>query len=176
MLNVVVTGASRGFGLAITRKLANSSYRVIAIARRESEGLASATREARESGGPGSIEFRSFDLSQIREISGLVRTVRNDYGSIYGLVNNAGIGTNGALANMREAQIEDLILLNTVSPITLTKYVVRTMMADGCGRIVNISSIVRLHRIYGAFGLQCDQSLAHWLYAITRPGGGAFWN
>jgi 3-oxoacyl-[acyl-carrier protein] reductase len=43
---------------------------------------------------------------------------------------------------MPDTQIESLILLNTVSPIMLTKYVVRTMMADGCGRIVNISSIV----------------------------------
>jgi 3-oxoacyl-[acyl-carrier protein] reductase len=142
MLNVMVTGASRGFGLAIARKLANSGYRVIAIARQEGQELVSAIREVRERGGPGAIEFRPFDLSQIHEIPGLVKTLRKDFGSIYGLVNNAGIGTNGALANMRDTQIESLILLNTVSPIMLTKYVVRTMMADGCGRIVNISSIV----------------------------------
>jgi 3-oxoacyl-[acyl-carrier protein] reductase len=142
MLNVMVTGASRGFGLAIARKLANSGYRVIAIARQEGQELGSAIREMRESGGPGAIEFRPFDLSQVHEIPGLVKTVRKDFGSIYGLVNNAGIGTNGALANMRDTEIESLILLNTVSPIMLTKYVVRTMMADGCGRIVNISSIV----------------------------------
>jgi 3-oxoacyl-[acyl-carrier protein] reductase len=142
MLNVMVTGASRGFGLAIARKLANSGYRVIAIARQEGQELGSAIREMREREGPGAIEFRPIDLSQVHEIPGLVKTLRKDFGSIYGLVNNAGIGTNGALANMRDTQIESLILLNTVSPIMLTKYVVRTMMADGCGRIVNISSIV----------------------------------
>jgi 3-oxoacyl-[acyl-carrier protein] reductase len=142
MLNVMVTGASRGFGLAIARKLATSGYRVIAIARQEGQELGSAIREMRERGGPGAIEFRPIDLSQLHEIPGLVKTLRKDFGSIYALVNNAGIGTNGALANMRDTQIESLILLNTVSPIMLTKYVVRTMMADGCGRIVNISSIV----------------------------------
>jgi 3-oxoacyl-[acyl-carrier protein] reductase len=142
MLNVMVTGASRGFGLAIARKLANSGYRVIAIARQEGQELGSAIREMREREGPGAIEFRPIDLSQVHEIPGLVKTLRKDFGSIYGLVNNAGIGTNGALANMPDTQIESLILLNTVSPIMLTKYVVRTMMADGCGRIVNISSIV----------------------------------
>jgi 3-oxoacyl-[acyl-carrier protein] reductase len=142
MLNVMVTGASRGFGLVIARKLANSGYRVIAIARQEGQELGSAIREMRERRGPGAIEFRPIDLSQVHEIPGLVKTLRKDFGSIYGLVNNAGIGTNGALANMRDTQIESLILLNTVSPIMLTKYVVRTMMADGCGRIVNISSIV----------------------------------
>jgi 3-oxoacyl-[acyl-carrier protein] reductase len=45
------------------------------------------------------------------------------------------------LANMRDAQIEELIRLNVLSPITLTKYIVRSMMADGGGRIVNIASI-----------------------------------
>ena len=53
-----------------------------------------------------------------------------------------GIGTSGVLANMRVADIERLVRLNTVSPIVLTKYVVRAMMVDGGGRIVNISSIV----------------------------------
>jgi 3-oxoacyl-[acyl-carrier protein] reductase len=46
------------------------------------------------------------------------------------------------LANTRDAQIEQLVRLNVVSPITFTKYVVRSMMADGGGRIVNIASIV----------------------------------
>jgi 3-oxoacyl-[acyl-carrier protein] reductase len=141
MLNVLVTGATRGFGLAITRKLTDSGYRVIALARQESQELASAIGQIKESG-QGAIEFRPFDLSHIGEIPALVKTLRNEFGSVYGLVNNAGIGTSGALANMRDDQIENLIRLNTVSPITLTKYVVRTMMADGCGRIVNISSIV----------------------------------
>ncbi len=63
-------------------------------------------------------------------------------GPIYGLVNNAGIGTEGLLATMANADIEALLRLNTLSPIVLTKYVVRGMMAEGRGRIVNISSIV----------------------------------
>ena len=51
---------------------------------------------------------------------------------------------------MRDEQIEQLVRLNTVSPVILTKYVVRFMMADGAGRIVNVASIV-LHRLHGAF-------------------------
>jgi 3-oxoacyl-[acyl-carrier protein] reductase len=57
-------------------------------------------------------------------------------------VNNAGIGTEGLLATMHQSDIEALIRLNVLSPIVLTKYVVRHMMADGAGRIVNISSII----------------------------------
>ena len=53
-----------------------------------------------------------------------------------------GSGTSGVLATMHVTQIERLVHLNTVSPIVLTKYVVRAMMVDGGGRIVNMSSIV----------------------------------
>ncbi len=71
----------------------------------------------------------------------MVKTLRKDFGPIYGLVNNAGISFDGALALMPNSQIEQLVRVNTLSPIVLTKYVVRSMMADGGGRIVNIASI-----------------------------------
>jgi 3-oxoacyl-[acyl-carrier protein] reductase len=68
--------------------------------------------------------------------------LRKDLGPIYGLVNNAAVGFDGALAIMHNLQIEQLVRLNTLSPIVLSKYVVRFMMADGGGRIVNIASII----------------------------------
>ena len=71
-----------------------------------------------------------------------MKELRDEFGAIYGLVNNAGIGTEGLLATMHNSEIEALIRLNVLSPIILTKYVVRHMMADGAGRIVNISSII----------------------------------
>jgi 3-oxoacyl-[acyl-carrier protein] reductase len=90
----------------------------------------------------GSLHFRPFDLANISDISNLVKWVRKEFGSIYGLVNNAALGTSGILATMHDAQIERLAHLNTVSPLILTKYVVRSMMADGGGRIVNVASVV----------------------------------
>src|SRR6202040_4358344 len=57
-------------------------------------------------------------------------------------LNNAALGTSGLLATMHDAQIERLARLNMVSPFILTKYVVRSMMVDGGGRIVNVASIV----------------------------------
>ncbi len=71
-----------------------------------------------------------------------MRELRRDFGPIYGLVNNAGLGTAGVLANMPDAAIDRLVRLNVLSPILLTKYAVRSMMAAGAGRIVSISSIV----------------------------------
>ena len=68
--------------------------------------------------------------------------MRGDFGGIYGLVNNAAIGTSGILATMANDKVGSMVQLNTVSPIILTKYMVRSMMTHGQGRIVNVSSIV----------------------------------
>jgi 3-oxoacyl-[acyl-carrier protein] reductase len=89
----------------------------------------------------GSFHFVSFDLAEIEDIPNLVKKLRKNYGEIYGLVNNAGISYEGALAVMHTSQIEELLRVNTLSPIVLTKYVVRSMMANGGGRIVNLASV-----------------------------------
>jgi 3-oxoacyl-[acyl-carrier protein] reductase len=136
--NVLVTGGSRGVGLAIACKLATLDYHVIVLARQSSEALAAAMDEAPA----GSLDFVACDLSRIEAIADRVRKLKADFGPVYALVNNAAAGTDGLLANMPVAQIEELVRLNTVSPIVLTKYVVRSMMASGTGRIVNIGSIV----------------------------------
>ena len=141
MPNVIVTGGSRGLGLATALKLAAAGHRVIAVARRDSTELRSAIAQLKPCSG-GSIVFHAFDLSDIDGIGGLVRTIRKEHGPIYGLVNNAALGTDGLLAIMHNSQIEQLVRVNTIAPIVLTKYVVRSMMADGGGRIVNVSSII----------------------------------
>ena len=140
MRNVLITGGSRGIGLTIARRLAAAGYQAIAVARRESEELRVAKAELSKS--EGRLQFRACDLSAIGAIPAFVKTVRDEFGAIYGLVNNAGIGTEGLLATMHNSQIEALVRLNVLSPVILTKYVVRHMMADGEGRIVNISSII----------------------------------
>jgi 3-oxoacyl-[acyl-carrier protein] reductase len=140
MQNVIVTGGSRGLGLAMARALAAADYRVIALARGSTEELTAASRAAADSGGV--IEFRACDLSDLGRIAPMVKALRAEFGPIYGLVNNAGLGTSGILSNMRDQDIQRLIQLNTVSPILLSKYVVRSMMAQREGRIINIASIV----------------------------------
>jgi 3-oxoacyl-[acyl-carrier protein] reductase len=121
--------------------LAAAGYNVIAVARRESGELNEAIREAAKQG-TGGLHFKACDLSEIDAIPSFVKSLRDEFGAIYGLVNNAGIGTEGLLATMHNTEIEALLRLNVLSPIVLTKYVVRQMMADGAGRIVNMSSII----------------------------------
>ena len=142
MRSVIISGASRGVGLAIARRLAAGGYRAVAIARGDSEPLAAARAEFAEREGAGEIVFRPFDLSNIEAIGAFVRGLRAEFGAPYGLINNAALGTDGLLANMHLSQIEALVRLNTLSPIVLTKFVSRAMMAGGGGRIVNISSVI----------------------------------
>jgi 3-oxoacyl-[acyl-carrier protein] reductase len=141
MRNAIVTGGTRGLGLGIARKLIESGFRAIVIARKENDKFAAA-KLAIEQAHPGSLHFVAFDLAQIEAIPDLVKKLRKDLGPIYGLVNNAGMSTDGVLAMTSTHRIEQVVRLNTTSPMVLTKYVVRFMMADGGGRIVNISSIV----------------------------------
>ncbi len=138
MRSVIVTGGSRGLGLGIARRLADAGYSVIAIARKESGELQAAIQQAPS----GSIHFVPFDLAEIERIADLVKQLRKEFGPSYALVNNAGISFDGALALMPNPQIEQVVRVNTISPIVLTKYVVRSMMADGGGRVVNIASII----------------------------------
>jgi 3-oxoacyl-[acyl-carrier protein] reductase len=127
-----------GLGIACTLRAAG--YQVIAVARNQSDALIAAVRDGSDA--PGTLHFMPFDLADTSAIPNFVSGLRKDFGPIYGLVNNAGLGTSGVLAMMPDADIERLVKLNTVSPIVLTKYVVRSMMAQGEGRVINIASIV----------------------------------
>jgi 3-oxoacyl-[acyl-carrier protein] reductase len=141
MLSVLVTGGSRGIGLGIASKLLAAGYRVIAVSRKQTPQLQAAIREA-EVSSPGALNFVPFDLSKVEDLPSLVKDLRKEFGPIYGLVNNAGISFDGVLALMNDSRIEQLVRVNTLSPMILTKYVVRSMMADGGGRVVNIASII----------------------------------
>ena len=121
--------------------LADAGYRVIAVARKSSPELAASADHALHAG-RGSIEFRGCDLSNLEALAPLVRTLRADFGAVYGLVNNAGMGASGILSTMRDQEIQRVIQLNTVSPIMLSKHVLKSMMSQREGRIVNIASIV----------------------------------
>ena len=141
MRSVLVTGGSRGLGLAIARRLAGAGYGVIAVARKKSKELTAAIAES-AGAGQGALHFLPCDLGDIDAIPDFVRGLRKEFGPLFGLVNNAALGHDGVLATMHNSQIEELVRVNTLSPLVLSKYVVRAMMSEGAGRIVNVASIV----------------------------------
>jgi 3-oxoacyl-[acyl-carrier protein] reductase len=162
MRNVIVTGGSKGLGLGIAGKLAEQGYRAIAIARKESPELKALMQEK---GKPGCVQFVSFDLADLEGIAGLVKKLRKDFGPIYGLVNNAGTSVEGMLAMMQVSQMEQVVRLNLLSPMVMTKFAVRSMMADGGGRIVHIGSIVAFT---GYSGLSVYSATKASLVGFTR--------
>jgi 3-oxoacyl-[acyl-carrier protein] reductase len=139
--DVLVTGGTRGLGLAIAKHLASNGYRVVAVARQMNEHFEEESHRA-NAAVPGSLVFRAFDLADLPQIPTFVANLSKEFGPWYGLINNAGIGTAGVLSSLRDNHIDQLIRLNIASPIAMTKYIVRSMMVRGPGRIVNISSIV----------------------------------
>jgi 3-oxoacyl-[acyl-carrier protein] reductase len=136
MPNVVVTGASRGIGLGIATTLARSGYDVVAVARHLRPALETAMAQH------ANLRFLPIDLVDFASLPGQVRQLRNQIGQIYGLVNNAGVGTAGILSTMPDEQIARVIQTNVIAPITLTKYVISSMMSARSGRVVNITSVV----------------------------------
>lgn len=137
MKTVLVTGATRGLGLAIAGRLVRDGYRVAGSGRAETDAF----RDLRERH-PDQVLFEAFDLVETDGIKDFVQRVVRCAGGLYGLVNNAGLGRDGVLGTMHNSDIERVITVNTIAPLILTKYASRSMMVAREGRIINISSII----------------------------------
>ncbi len=94
MRNIIVTGASRGIGLAIARRLSTNGDRVIAVARNATDEIHKLHQELQASG-KGELHFKPFDLNNLDLIPAFVRGVSEAFGPLDGLVNNAPSGASG---------------------------------------------------------------------------------
>lgn len=133
---VVVTGVSRGLGLALAQALLAEGYHVVGLGRGESEEFLALGGQY-----PGRVDYVRGDLADQAGLADVARHIGKAFGPIYGLVNNAGVGMGGVLATMHQTDMERVIATNLMGPMTLTKYLMRSMLAKKEGRIVNISSI-----------------------------------
>jgi len=134
---VIVTGASRGLGLAICRQLLQQGYKVLALARTATADLNTLAEQY-----GSDLTFVSADLSDLDNIQPLCSELIKQHGRPYALINNAAVGYDGVLATMHNSEINSLLNLNIQAPILLSKYLLRPMLLNQCGRIVNISSII----------------------------------
>lgn len=134
---VVVTGASKGLGLAICQRLLNDNYKVVGIARSKTDELIDLEDEYKDK-----FFYIQYDFNNTKDIHEIVKFITKVHGNIYGLINNAAVGYDGVLGTMHESQISELIRVNIEAPILLTKYVSRSMLMKLRGRIINIGSII----------------------------------
>ncbi|MEM9589627.1 MAG: SDR family NAD(P)-dependent oxidoreductase [Planctomycetota bacterium] len=139
METVLVTGGTRGLGLATCELLVAEGYRVIATGRSMSDPLRALMGKANPN---GRLDFEVLDLTATERIGETVGHIIAKHGDIGGLVNNAAVGLDGVLATMHDTQIETVIQVNLLATVLLTKYVSRSMLIRRKGRIVNIASVV----------------------------------
>lgn len=134
---IVVTGATRGLGLSISKILASSNYNIVGISRYETEAF----KKLRDSAF-GRVHFIAADLCEIERVCNLCKSIQKKFGRFYGLINNAAIGVDGVLPTMHESDIDRMIRINLHAPILLSKYLCRGMLINRSGRIINVSSII----------------------------------
>ena len=139
MKNVLVTGGTRGLGLAITALLAEQGFHVIATGRSLSPELETLVQREWEH---GKVSFASLELARPEEIQAFVRGITSEHGPLYGLINNAALGCDGVLATMHDSEIHQVICINLEAAILLAKYACRSMLVRREGRVINISSII----------------------------------
>src|SRR5215831_12211815 len=151
----LITGASRGIGEAIARRLASEGARVLAAAR-SAEGLARVVAAIAESGGKASALV--LDLANPASIEEAVRAALAEQ-QIDVLVNNAGVTEDNLILRMSRDAWDRVVTTNLTGVFLLTQAVVKSMVRKRYGRIVNVASVV---------GLMGNAGQAN--YAATKAG------
>jgi len=129
---VLVTGASTGIGRKITERLAADGYFVYATARKP--------EDLKALGALKNVQALPLDVTHPDDIAALVATITKAGRGLYGLVNNAGIGTAGAIADMQLEEYELVMNVNAAGPVRMIK-ALEPLIIEQKGRIINIGSI-----------------------------------
>ncbi len=137
---VLITGGSRGIGSAIVHKMASNGANV-AFTYRSSAEKANAVADAAAANGVAVKAYQS-DASSFEQSAELIKNVIADFGRIDVLINNAGITRDTLMLRMSEDQWDQVIETNLKSVFNLTKHVLRPMLKQRSGSIINMSSVV----------------------------------
>tara|TARA_B100000795_G_scaffold1545_1_gene1063 strand:+ start:1191 stop:1940 length:750 start_codon:yes stop_codon:yes gene_type:complete len=135
----LVTGASRGIGASIALALAKNNTLVIGTATSD-KGVKAIEENFKlnDQKGIGLV----LDVNDSKSIESLIKHVEGNYGNISILVNNAGITKDNLLMKMKDEEWDQVMNTNLKSVFKLSKSVIRKMMKNRYGRIINISSVV----------------------------------
>lgn len=135
----LVTGASQGIGRACALELAKAGATVALAARNEAK-LAEVAVEIGEAG--GQAEAFALDVASEESIKNGAKAVLDKFGKVEILVNNAGITRDDLMMRMKRADWDDVLSTNLTGTFLLTQALLRQMMKNRWGRIVNITSVV----------------------------------
>lgn len=136
----VVTGGTKGIGLAIAKDLAQQGAKVFITARRVVEDEALQT-ELNNLG----IVYKNLDIRADDEVGALLNELNEEQGHVDIVINNAGITRDKLLSRMSLEDFEEVIATNLVGTFSVTKYAMKIMQKQRSGNIVNISSISGTH-------------------------------
>ena len=133
----LVTGASRGIGAAIADTLAQAGATVIGTATGDNGAAAIGERLAQWNG-----QGRALNAAEADGIENLIADIEKEFGKLDILVNNAGITRDNLLMRMKEEEWDEIMQVNLKSVFRASKAVLRGMMKQRSGRIINITSVV----------------------------------
>ncbi len=147
----LITGASRGIGLAIARRLASMGAK-ISLCARDTKRLESAAAECKQAG--SAVVTVPADVARTADVENLVETTGRLLGPIEILINNAGIGYFGPIQNADERNWDRVLDTNLKAVFLLSQAVVPGMIRMGTGHIVNIASLAGKNTFAGG-GIYC---------------------
>ncbi|OFI07023.1 3-oxoacyl-[acyl-carrier-protein] reductase FabG [Clostridium acetireducens DSM 10703] len=157
----IITGASRGIGQAIAIEMAKEGANVIINYRKDEEGAKKTEKIIKENGGRGRI-YKS-NVAYYNEAKDMIEYVIKEFGKIDILVNNAGVSKVGLFIDMTEEDWDSIININLKGAFNCCHNVVKYMIYEKKGCIINISSM------WGQVGASCEV-----IYSASKGGINSF--
>lgn len=144
MATALITGSARGIGAAIALRLAKDGYN---IALNDINDKMFEDNDIVEKIKAQGVEAEVFicDVSDYAQVEAAVKAVKERFGSIDVLVNNAGITRDGLMARMSEEQYDTVIAVNQKSVFNMMKFAGNIMMRQRSGKIINLASVAGLY-------------------------------
>ena len=155
----LITGASQGIGACIAKRLASDGFQIAINCRGEAEKENGGVQTAEACRAYG-VEAECFicDVSDFSACENMVKAVKDRFGSIDVLVNNAGITKDGLLARMSEEQFDIVTNVNYKSVFNMTRPVSGVMIKQRSGRIINVASVAGLYGNAGQFNYSASKA------------------